>query len=52
MTELREIAKANGITSVTTMRKESLIDKILEAVGMKEGTVATTAAPVVQTSAL
>lgn len=51
MTELREIAKANGITSVTTMRKESLIDKILEAVGMKEGTVATTAAPVVQTSA-
>ena len=30
MTELREIAKANGIKSVTTMRKESLIDKILE----------------------
>ena len=30
MSELREIAKANGIKSVTTMRKESLIDKIIE----------------------
>ena len=30
MTELREIAKANGIKSVTTMRKEALINKILE----------------------
>ena len=51
MTELREIAKANGITSVTTMRKESLIDRILEAVGMKESAVATTITPVAQTSA-
>lgn len=30
MAELREIAKANGIKSVTTMRKEALIDKIIE----------------------
>ena len=30
MTELREIAKANGIKSVTTMRKAALIDKIIE----------------------
>lgn len=36
MTELREIAKANGITSVTTMRKEALIDRILECAGKKE----------------
>ena len=35
MTELREIAKANGITSVTTMRKEALIDRILESAGKK-----------------
>ena len=31
MVELREIAKANGIKSVTTMRKEALITKIIEA---------------------
>ena len=31
MVELREIAKANGIKSVTTMRKEALITKIFEA---------------------
>ena len=31
--ELREIAKANGIKSVTTMRKASLIEKILEVNG-------------------
>ena len=30
MAELREIAKANGIKSVTTMRKEALINKIIE----------------------
>ena len=30
MAELREIAKANGIKSVTTMRKEALIDRIIE----------------------
>ena len=30
MTELRAIAKANGIKSVTTMRKEALINKIIE----------------------
>ena len=30
MVELREIAKANGIKSVTTMRKEALITKIIE----------------------
>ncbi len=33
MTELREIAKINGIKSVTTMRKSALIDRILEATG-------------------
>lgn len=33
MTELREIAKANGIKSVTTMRKATLIDKIIEVTG-------------------
>ena len=31
MVELREIAKANGIKSVTTMRKEALITQIIEA---------------------
>lgn len=31
MSELREIAKSNGIKSVTTMRKDLLIEKILEA---------------------
>ena len=39
MTELREIAKANGIKSVTTMRKESLIDKILECQKKEEAKV-------------
>ena len=33
ITELREIAKANGIKSVTTMRKAALIDKIIEVTG-------------------
>lgn len=33
MTELREIAKTNGIKSVTTMRKAALIDKIIEVTG-------------------
>lgn len=33
MTELREIAKANGIKSVTVMRKSALIDRILEVTG-------------------
>ncbi len=33
MTELREIAKANGIKSVTTMRKAMLIDRIIEVAG-------------------
>ena len=37
MVELREIAKANGIKSVTTMRKESLITKILESAKSSEG---------------
>ena len=36
MVELREIAKANGIKSVTTMRKESLITKILESANSAE----------------
>ncbi len=49
MTELREIAKANGITSVTTMRKEALIDRILEAVGMKEAPATSSAAPAAAT---
>ncbi|MDE6209322.1 MAG: transcription termination factor Rho [Lachnospiraceae bacterium] len=30
MTELRELAKVNGIKGITTMRKAALIDKILE----------------------
>lgn len=30
MTDLREIAKANGIKSVTSMRKQALIEKIIE----------------------
>ncbi len=30
MTELREIARTNGIKSVTSMRKQALIDRILE----------------------
>ena len=33
MTELREIAKANGIKSVTVMRTSALIDRILEVTG-------------------
>ena len=33
ITELREIAKSNGIKSVTTMRKASLIEKIIEVTG-------------------
>jgi transcription termination factor Rho len=33
MSELREIAKANNIKGVTTMRKAALIDSILEATG-------------------
>lgn len=33
VTELREIAKANGIKSVTTLRKQQLIDMILEVTG-------------------
>lgn len=34
--ELREIAKANGIKSVTTLRKQQLIDMILEVTEKKE----------------
>ena len=34
--ELREIAKANGIKSVTTLRKQQLIDMILEVTERKE----------------
>lgn len=41
MTELREIAKANNIKSVTTMRKNMLIDKILEAASGKESVAET-----------
>ncbi|MBQ2745469.1 MAG: transcription termination factor Rho [Lachnospiraceae bacterium] len=44
MSELREIAKANGIKSVTTMRKESLIDKIIEC-GKKGQEQTTSSAP-------
>lgn len=36
MTELREIARTNGIKSVTSMRKSALIDRILECAG-KDG---------------
>ncbi len=36
MTELREIAKANQIKSVTAMRKSALIDKILEVTAEKK----------------
>lgn len=50
MTELREIARANGIKSVTTMRKEALIDKIIESGKKNEAAalaeVSTSAAPV------
>jgi len=31
MSELREIAKSRGIKSVTNMRKEALITKIIES---------------------
>lgn len=31
MSELREVAKVNGVKSITTLRKSVLIDKILEA---------------------
>lgn len=41
MTELREIAKANGIKSVTTMRKGMLIDKILEVTSGSESVAET-----------
>ena len=34
--ELREIAKANGIKSVTTLRKQQLIDMIIETAERKE----------------
>lgn len=46
MAELREIAKANGIKSVTTMRKEALIDRIIEC-GKKEESAPVAPAPVV-----
>lgn len=36
VSELREIAKANGIKSVTTLRKQQLIDMILEVTEKKE----------------
>ena len=35
ISELREVAKVNGVKSVTSMRKAVLIDKILEAVAMQ-----------------
>lgn len=41
MTELREIAKSNGIKSVTTMRKSVLIDKIIEVTDNSVSTSAT-----------
>ena len=44
MTELREIAKANGIKSVTTMRKAVLIDKIIEVTGTSSETGTETSA--------
>lgn len=34
--QLREIAKANGIKSVTIMRKQQLIDRIIEVNEKKE----------------
>ena len=36
VTQLREIAKTNGIKSVTTLRKQQLIDMILEVAQKKE----------------
>lgn len=36
MSELREVAKVNGIKGTTTMRKATLIDRILDAVANKE----------------
>lgn len=36
MSELREVAKVNGIKGTTTMRKATLIDRILAAVANKE----------------
>ncbi len=41
MTELREIAKTNGIKGVTTMRKGALIDKILEVTSGEESVAET-----------
>lgn len=41
MTELREIAKANGIKSVTAMRKAALIDKIIEVTGSESSSLPT-----------
>ncbi len=41
MSELREIAKLNGIKSVTTMRKSALIDRILEITGNVDNTETT-----------
>ena len=35
VSELREIAKANGIKSVTTLRKQQLIDMIIETAERK-----------------
>ena len=34
--ELRKIAKENGIKSVTTLRKQQLVDMILEVTQRKE----------------
>ena len=36
VSELREIAKANGIKSVTTLRKQQLIDMIIETAERKD----------------
>lgn len=47
MAELREIAKANGIKSVTTMRKEALINKIIECGKKDEQPQTPVSAPVV-----
>lgn len=38
MTELRELAKVNGIKGITTMRKAALIDKILEVADASKST--------------
>lgn len=36
MSELRELAKINGVKGITTMRKMTLIDKIIEAAAQRE----------------